>query len=173
MKTITKILTGGAAVAALAVAAAPAQAQYYNGYNGYYDYDRYETDRTVSDVVAGVAAVAGAVTGAVRGYSPYGSSYGYGYRSNSWGYTPYSYGNYRFVSGEQIAVNACGSEAQRFGGAVRVTDVDRRNRNRFRVHGIIDDGSYGYSRWGRDRDLRFSCTARYDGRVTDFDTRRL
>ena len=166
MKTISKILTGGAAVAALAVAAAPAQAQYYNGY---YDYDRYERDRTVSDVVAGVAAVAGAVTGAVRGYSPYG----YGYGSNSWGYTPYSYGNYRFVSGEQIAVNACGSEAQRFGGAVRVTDVDRRNRNRFRVHGIIDDGRYGYNSWGRNRDLRFSCTARYDGRVTDFDTRRL
>jgi hypothetical protein len=166
MKTLTKILTGGAAVAALAVAAAPAQAQYYNGY---YDYDRYERDRTVSDVVAGVAAVAGAVTGAVNGYSPYG----YGYGSNSWGYAPYGYTGYRFVSGEQVAVNACGSEAQRFGGAVRVTDVDRRNRNRFRVHGIIDDGSYGYSRWGRDRDLRFSCTARYDGRVTDFDTRRL
>jgi hypothetical protein len=166
MKTITKILTGAAAVAALAVAAAPAQAQYYNGY---YDYDRYERDRTVSDVVAGVAAVAGAVTGAVNGYSPYG----YGYGSNSWGYAPYGNTGYRFVSGEQIAVSACGSEAQRFGGTVRVTDVDRRNRNRFRVHGIIDDGSYGYSRWGRDRDLRFSCTARYDGRVTDFDTRRL
>jgi hypothetical protein len=166
MKTITKILTGGAAVAALAVAAAPAQAQYYSGY---YDYDRYERDRTVSDVVAGVAAVAGAVTGAVNGYSPYG----YGYGSNSWGYAPYGHSGYRFVSGEQIAVSACGSEAQRFGGTVRVTDVDRRNRNRFRVHGIIDDGSYGYSRWGRDRDLRFSCTARYDGRVTDFDTRRL
>jgi hypothetical protein len=170
MKTMTKILTGGAAVAALAVAAAPAQAQYYGGY---YDYDRYETDRTVSDVVAGVAAVAGAVTGAVRGYSPYGG-YGYnGYGSNSWGYAPYSYGNYRFVSGEQVAVNACGSEAQRFGGAVRVTDVDRRNRNRFRVHGIVDGGGYGYNRYGYGRDLRFSCTARYDGRVTDFDTRRL
>jgi hypothetical protein len=170
MKTINKIMVGGAAVATLAFAGAPAQAQY-----GYYDYDRYDTDRTISQVVSGIAAVAGAV----RGYSPYGystapgySPYGYGYGSNSWGYAPYGYSNYRYVSGEQIAVNACGSQAQRFGGAVRVTDVDRRNRNRFRVHGIIDDGRYG-DRWGWGRDLRFSCTARYDGRVTDFDTRRL
>lgn len=169
MKTMTKILTGAAATAALVATAAPAQAQYY-GYDRYgYDYDRYETDRTINQVVGGIAAVAGAVSGAVRGYSPYG----YGY--NSYGYAPYGYSNYRFVSGEQVAVSACGSQAQRYGGGtVRITDVDRRNRNRFRVHGVIDSGGYGYyDRYGYGRDMRFSCTARYDGRVTDFDTRRL
>ncbi len=176
MKTITRMLTGAAATAMLAVGAAPAQAQYY-------DYDRYERERTIQNVVNGVAAVAGAVAGATRGYSPYG--YGtYGYNAyapayggfNSYGYAPYAYRNYSFMAGEQAAVTACGYQAQRYGaGAVRITDVDRRSRNRFRVHGVIDNrlSGYGYNRYGYGRDMRFSCTARYDGRVTDFDTRRL
>jgi hypothetical protein len=174
MKTITRMLTGAAVTAMLAVGAAPAQAQYY-------DYDRYERERTIQNVVSGVAAVAGAVTGATRGYSPYGYGYGnYGYAPaygfNSFGYAPYSYGNYSYMAGEQAAVTACGYQAQRYGaGAVRITDVDRRSRSRFRVHGVIDNGmnGYGYNRYGYGRDMRFSCTARYDGRVTDFDTRRL
>jgi len=101
----------------------------------------------------------------------------------------YGYGN-RYRGGGDDAVNACARFAQRYGGRVRITDVNRRGYDRLRVHGVIEGGRFGYDRYDRyDRDNRydpydrygggygygrgygrpFSCTATEYGRVTDFD----
>jgi len=159
MNRISKILTGAAAAAMVTIgAAAPAEAQYYGRH---YDRDR---GIDLGDVVAGVAivggiaAIAGAVSNSNRGY--YGGGYGYNYGG---GYG----GGYNY--GPQAAVSACSYQAQRYGrGRVHITDVDQRNARRFRVHGVIDGGGYydGYGRTG------FTCTARDDGRVTNFRVRR-
>lgn len=146
MKMFNKILAGTAAAAALTVtAAAPAQAQYYDRY--------YQRDRgiDVGDIAAGVAIIGGiaAITSALtrdQGYYGYGYGYGYGNRYQS---------DYRF------AVNSCGSQAQRYGRA-SVTDVQRVGANRYRVSGVVD----GYDRRG------FACTARANGRVTNFQVAR-
>jgi hypothetical protein len=174
MKALIR-LAAGAATAVVLAAAAPASAQYY-------DY-RYDRDRdVVEEVIDGVARVAGAVAAVTRGgyYDPrYGSRYdpryGYGYNR----------GNDRF------AADACAYEAQRryarrYGGVgVDIRDVQYYRSNRLRVFGTLEladtrYGGYGrydrydrYDRFGRfDRRLGFTCTVRYDGRVTDFDTHR-
>lgn len=110
----------------------------------------------------------------------------------------YGYG-YRYRGGGDNAVSACARFAQRYGGRVRITDVDRRY-DRFRVHGVIQGSRWGYDRYdryddrygryddrydryddryggsdrygygyGRGYGRPFSCTATDYGRVTDFD----
>jgi hypothetical protein len=164
-------VTGAAAAALVTLGAAPTQAQYRD-----YDRDTIDTSDIIRGVViAGAAAAAvGAITNAVRGnVYERGGNYGYG---------NYGYGNqgYGYGYGERYAVDACASLAQRYGnGRVQVTDVDRKGSRSYRVKGWIDAAGYndrynrGYERYDRYSERRsFKCTAREDGRVTDFDTKR-
>ena len=169
MTRFAKMLTGAAAAAVVTVsAAAPAQAQYYGR-----NYHRYDRGIDAGDIITGVAVLGGIAAIA----SALGRDGGYGY------------GN-RYRGGYSAAVNACGYEAERYGrgGRVSVTDVDRRGSYSYRVRGVIDSGGgYGYDRggygYGYDRGgygynrgydnygrSSFTCTARSDGRVTNFRT---
>lgn len=158
MKRFSKAATAAALITL--TAAVPAQAQY-----GYDPYNRdYRGGVNTSDIVRGVAAAGaaaaavGAIGNVLRGSLGNFGRYGYGY-------------------GEQAAVDACAYTAQRY-GRVSVTDVDRRGSRSYRVRGVIDASStYGYNRgYERYDDYRerrsFKCTAREDGRITDFDTDR-
>jgi hypothetical protein len=182
MTNLAKAIGGVATAALIALtAASPAEAQL-----GGYDYgDVVDTADIVRGVaIAGAAAAAvGAITNAVRGYGNYG--YGNGqYGNGQYGNGQYGYGNAAYAGygqgfGEQRAVDACAYQAQRYGGRVSVTDVDRRGSSSYRVRGVIDpiaEGAYnrGYERYDDYRERRsFSCTAREDGRLSDFDTDRV
>jgi len=204
MKALTKYLAGAATAAAIIVtAASPAQAQIFG--------DPYGRNRgvDVNDIVTGVA-VLGGIAAITRAFGRDGGQYGYDNR-------------YRYQNDYQNAVNACGSEAQRYGqgGQVSVTDIDRRGNNSYRVRGVVDAGygnygNYGsnvgygrydpryearydprydprygarydprYDQYGRndrygrnaaygryDQRVEFACTARSNGRITDFDIDR-
>jgi len=168
---LTRYITGVGTAALLTVTAAgPAQAQFYPR-------DR-DDGIGVGDILQGVAIAAaaavaiGAIRGATqRGYDdryryPGGGTYGY-----PAGGTQYGYGS--------TTRSTC---AQRYGGRVSVTDVDRPGSRSFRVRGEIDTGynarydrSYdrGYDRYDRYNERRsFTCKVREDGRISDFDTRR-
>jgi hypothetical protein len=172
MKAVSKLITGAAVAAMVSVgAAAPAEAQYYR-----------HRDRGIDagDIITGIAILGGiaAVTSAI---GRDGSRYGYGYRD-------------RYRGGYTAAVNSCGYEAERIGrGRVQITDVDRTGNDRYRVRGVVDAGydrgggydrydRYGrydnrydrydrydnrYSRYGGRED--FTCYARGNGRITDFN----
>ncbi len=169
MKAVSKLITGAAAAALVTIgAAAPAEAQYRDRYR-----DRGGID--AGDIVTGIAILGGiaAVSSAI---GRDGGRYGYGYRD-------------RYRGGYTAAVNSCGYEAERIGrGRVQITDVDRTGNDRYRVRGVIDSGydrgGYGrygrggydrYDRYGRydryDRYDRedFTCYARGNGRITDFN----
>ena len=163
MKTLSKLTTGAVAFSMVALtAAAPAEARHRYGHRGGDGID-------AGDVIAGVAILGGiaAIASAIDSdRSRYGYDNGYRYRDD--------YRN---------AVNSCANEAQRYGrGQVQVTDVERRGNNSYRVRGVIEAGydryDRGYDRryerdYGRydsdryDRD-GFTCTARSNGRVTNF-----
>lgn len=64
---------------------------------------------------------------------------------------------------EAMAVDACGTEASRYGRA-QVTQVTQASRSTMRVSGMVDT-NYGYNR------RSFTCTYREDGRITNFDIR--
>ena len=181
MKAVTKYLAGAAAAAAMTVtAASPALAQSF----GRDRYDRGGID--AGDIVTGVA-VLGGIAAIMSAFGRDGNRYGYDNR-------------YQYRNDYQNAVNACGYQAERYGrgGQVSVLDVDRRGSNSYRVRGVIDAGygnygnygnygaygrndrygSYGrydrrYGNYGRyDQRVEFACTARGNGRVTDFDIDR-
>ena len=177
MKAMTKAITGAAAAALITVSAAtPAYADHRRDHDGI----------DVGDIVTGVAVVAGvaAAVSAIGGqgrYDPYNRGYGYPSR----GYGGYGYG----YGGEQLAVDACASYAQRYGGQVQITDVRRDGRRSFDVYGVIQTGYKTYNRgydrrydprydrgynrgYGYGGQVAFECDVRDDGRVTDFDTRR-
>jgi hypothetical protein len=148
MKAVSKLITGAAAAALVSVGvAAPAEARHR---------DRYR-DRGIDagDIITGIAILGGiaAVTSAI---GRDGSRYGYGY------------GN-RYRGGYTAAVNSCGYEAERIGrGQVRITDVDRTGNDRYRVRGVIETG-YGYDRGGYDRYDRYDRYGRYDNRYDRYD----
>lgn len=161
MKAISKTMLGAGAAAVAAIGfAAPAEAQYRDRYR-----DRGGID--AGDIITGVAVLGGiaAITSAIGRDD---GRYGYGY------------GN-RYRGGYNYAVQACANEAQRMGrGRVQIVDVDRVGNDRYRVRGLVQGGyggGYGYDRGGYDRYDRydrgygrddFSCTARGNGRITDF-----
>lgn len=77
---------------------------------------------------------------------------------------------------DRLAVNACGAQAQRY-GRVSIGEVYPKGRNSLRVRGIIEPAAQ-FGHWGsvpsRGYERRsFTCTARLDGRVTKFKTKRL
>jgi hypothetical protein len=169
MKAVSKLITGAAAAALVTItAAAPAEAQYYR---------HRDRGSDAGDIITGIAVLGGiaAVTSAL------GRDYGrYGYRDR------YSYRD-RYRHGYTAAVNSCAYEAERMArGRVHITDVDRTGGDRYRVRGIVetgydryDRGGYGrydrydrydrYSRYGRGGRDDFTCYARSDGRIYDFN----
>lgn len=174
MNIISKVMTGAAAAALITISAAPAEARHYG------DYDRGHGIDT-SDIITGVA-ILGGIAAIASALDRDGDRYGYNSR-------------YRYRDGYTAAVNSCGYEAERYarGGRVNVTEVDRRSSG-YRVRGWIDSGyAYGseygrydrryddrydrrydrryddrYSSYGRDARVAFTCSARTNGRVTDF-----
>jgi hypothetical protein len=160
----------GAAVAAMAAGslASPASAQYR-------DRDRdYRNDRRgdiAADIATGIAVIGG-VAAVIAAVDRDGGRYGYDNR-------------YRYRDGYSAAVNACGYQAERYGGGnVRITDVDRKSGDRYEVDGVVE-GYGGYdSRYGRDYDSRygrgygnrsygerFTCVAYGNGRIAQFRMR--
>ena len=176
MRSVSKIMTGAAAAALITVSTAtPAIAR---------DYDHHHGGISTGEAIAGIAIIGGAA--AIATALSHDS-----HRNNGYDY------NYRYRGGYTAAVNSCGYEADRYGhGRVRITDVDRRSYDGYRVRGVIEggysrsDGGYGggdrydrddrYDRGDRyDRydsaygnggygQVGFTCVAREDGRVTDF-----
>jgi len=172
MKAVSKLITGAAVAAMVSIGvAAPAEAQYRDRYR--------DRDRGIDggDIITGIA-ILGGIAAVSSALSRDGGRYGYG-NSN------------RYRGGYNQAVQSCGYEAQRIGrGQVRITDVDRTGNDRYRVRGVIETGGgYGYDRGGYDRYSRndryddrygrynnrrdyredFTCTARGNGRITDFN----
>jgi hypothetical protein len=173
MKCVSKFMTGAAAAALITVSTAtPAMAR---------DWDNHHGGISTGEAIAGIAIIGGAAaiaTALTRDNHRYGNDY-----------------RYRYQGGYNAAVSSCGYEADRYGrGRVRITDVDRRSYDRYRVRGVIEGGygrydsgwGGGYDRYDRyDNDYRydggygrgsygvaFTCTARSDGRITDFRTDR-
>ncbi|HEX8214750.1 MAG TPA: hypothetical protein VF582_04670 [Allosphingosinicella sp.] len=194
MNVFSKSLVGaGAAALVTLTAAAPAQAQYYPYPEQRRGVDLGAIARGVATAGA-VAAVVGAITNATRGATYGNGTYGNGtygngtygngtygngtYGNGGYGYpnqgAGYGYGNQSF---EQAAVNACASQAQRY-GRVSVDNVELRSRSTVRVRGMIEaNAGYnagGYGNYGAGVERRtFDCSFRSDGRITDFDTGKI
>jgi hypothetical protein len=176
MSALSKILIGGAGVAALVGVASPAAAQYYPGPYGYNN----------------GGGVVGAIINAIGGYGqyPYGN-YGYGQtndnyavnqcsraveaRLNQSGYgyrQPYGYGQPYGYPGY----------ANPYGGAriAGITRIERKSNGRLKVYGVAMSNAgygnqpygYGYQNAARP-DLRFNCKIDRYGRVTDVDIDRM
>lgn len=151
----TKLIGLAAALSGLA-AAAPASAQYYP-----YPYPEPRRGGVGSEI----ARTAGEAAAAVRGIADavQGGLYGYG-------------GSYN--SPDRFAINACGNQASRY-GRVSIGDVRPKGRSSLRVRGFVDADArysdrgsrYGYSQGFERR--TFTCTVRYDGRISNFRTKRL
>ena len=184
MKAVTKILAGGAALAAL-VSAAPAAAQYGYGYpqSGYgYGY-------------GGGGNVIGSILNQILGGRSYATNERYAveqcvraveYRINTRGldnergrYSQYGYG-YGYNNGY-----ANGYQGAR---VVSVQQVERRSNGGLRIYGIASTGmgggypnqygyggynnyggGYGYAQGG---DAQFKCNVDRSGRITDIDASR-
>jgi hypothetical protein len=193
MKALTKYLAGAAAAAAITVtAASPAQAQIFGG-------DRYDRDGLdASDIITGVAVVGGlaAILGAFgRDGDRYGYDNRYRYRDdytqavNACGYQAERYGQGGRVS--VTDVDRRGSNSYRVRGVI---DAGYGSYGRYDpragAYGRYDPraGAYGrydprYDPYGRndrygsnygryDQRVEFACTARGNGRITDFDIDR-
>ena len=172
MLAVSKLLTAGVGIAALAGAAAPAAAQYYPGY-GY----------------GGGGNVVGQVLNQVLGGNRYnyGNNSQYavqrcaaaveqrinrGYGNNGYGYgNPYGYGSrYGYNNGY----------GQGYGRVLGVTSVERRS-NGLRVRGVATANAYaagyggGYGGYGYQQpqgELRFKCNVDYRGYIRDIDLTR-
>jgi hypothetical protein len=188
MKALTKYLAGAAAAAAITVtAASPAQAQIFGG-------DRYDRDGIdAGDIITGVAVVGGiaAILGAFgRDGNRYGYDNRYRYRDdytqavNACGYQAERYGQGGRIS--VTDVDRRGSNSYRVRGVIDAGYAS----NGYGSYGRYDtrasrydtrSGRYDprydradrYGNYGRyDQRIEFACTARSNGRVTDFDIDR-
>ena len=128
-----------AAILLAALAAAPAAAQ---------DYDRRSRAERVADDIArqveATAEAVGVVTDSV-------------YRSVD---------ALRFRGPERFAVERCAPYVERY-GRMRVDDVRRHSRGRWRVYGTVSGAGIGNMRggWRGYAPRAFTCTVREDGRV--------
>ena len=160
-----KLMLGAAAAALTVVSAAPASAQYSGRYDRRGGIDG-------EDIAVGVAVIGG-VAAILAALDRDGGRYGYGNRG-------------RYRDGYSLAVNSCGAEAERAGrGRVRITDVDRRGNDRYRVEGVVEGGYGGYDtrydrgydrrydgrEYARDYGERFTCIAYGNGRIAEFRMR--
>lgn len=186
MKAVTKILAGGAALAAL-VSAAPAAAQYGYGqpYGGY--------------GYGGGGNVIGTILNQILGGRNYATNERYAveqcvraveYRINTRGldnergrYTQYGYG-YGYNNGY-----ANGYQGAR---VVAVQQVERRSNGGLRIYGTASTGmggypqqygyggynnnryggGYGYNGYAQAGDAQFKCNVDRSGRITDIDASR-
>lgn len=192
MKALTKYLSGAVAAAALTVtAASPAQAQIFGGSR-----DRGGID--TGDIITGVAVIGGlaAILGAFN-RNGNGRTYGseYAYRNdytnavNACGYEAE-----RYAQGGRVSVTEVdrrGSNSYRVRGVVDAAyngnvygngsygrydprygnsgRYDPRYGNRYDPR-YGNNSRYGYGQYAQQ--VEFACTARRDGRVTDFDVDR-
>jgi hypothetical protein len=180
MSALSKILIGGAGVAALVGAAAPAAAQYYPspyGYNngggvvgaiinaigggyGQYSYGNYGYGQNYSQ--AAVNQCSQAVEARLNG--GYGYNQGYGY-AQPYGYANRGYGYNNGYGGARIA---------------GITRIERKSNGRLKIYGVaMSNAAYGNQAYGygyQNRaapDLRFNCKVDRYGRVTDVDVNRM
>lgn len=181
MKTISKMMGGAVAVAALTAGfAAPAAAQYYPGAGG------------SGNVIVGAvldSLLRGGLNGGYGGYGGYGAPYGGGYNQQSERYLIDQCAR----ATEQRLNNQSGN---RYGSGFRVVQVDRLERTRkgnLRVYGSAANNAYrgnyggyggGYNQpygggynapyggqyggnYAQGPQYRFNCKVDYRGRITD------
>ena len=186
-----KYLAGAATAAAMTItAASPAQAQIF----GRDRYDRGGID--AGDIVTGVAVIGG-IAAIMSAFGRDGNRYGYDnryqYRNdyqnavNACGYQAERYGRGGQIS--VVDVDRRGSNSYRVRGFIdagyNYGGYGNYGRNdRYGSYGRYNDryGNYGrydrrdndrYGSYGRyDQRVEFACTARGNGRVTDFDIDR-
>lgn len=163
MKAITKVLAGGAAMAALA-SAAPAAAQYYPGYGSPYG------GNVIGQVLQ---SVIGGGLGGYGGYANYGANSQTAVNQCaaavqqrlSGGYGGYGYNGYG---------NNGYAQPYGYGGGARVLGISRvepRSSGGITVRGVATSGvsgAYGYSGQGQV-DLTWKCKTDYRGFVTSID----
>lgn len=147
MRAMTKILAGGAAVAAFG-AAAPAAAQYYPGYPGYgygYPYGGNVVGQVVNSVLGGgyggygmnSQAVVNVCANAVQARL---SGYGYGYGAG--------------------------------GRVLGISRVEPRGSGGLRVRGVAASGGYGAYGYNQRPDLTWKCSVDYRGVIVGLDIDR-
>ena len=153
MRAITKILAGGAAIAAVA-SAAPAAAQYYPGYG----YPGYGSGANV------IGQVLNDVLG--NGYGNYGANSQVGVKQCaaavqqrlSGGYNGYGYNNYAYNNGARV---------------LGISRVEPRNNGEIMVRGVANSGRYAYGYNGQGQvDLTWKCRVDYRGFIRDIDINR-
>jgi hypothetical protein len=180
MRAISKILAGGAAIAAVTIAA-PAAAQYYPNPYGYgYGGGGNVVGQVLNQVLGGgyggyggyggnSQAVINQCVGAVQQRIARDYSYG----GN--GYSPYGYGG--GYGGGYAGGYGGGYAGGGYAGGGRVLGinrVERRSGGGLTVRGVATSGvnsGYGYGAQGAP-DLTFKCKTDYRGFVTDVDLDR-
>lgn len=154
MRAITKILAGGAAIAAVA-SAAPAAAQYYPGY-GYPGYG-YGSGNVIGQVLNDVLG---------NGYGSYGANSQVAVNQCaaavqqrlSGGYNGYGYNNYAYNNGARV---------------LGISRVEPRNNGEMMVRGVANSGRYAYGYNGQGQvDLTWKCRVDYRGFIRDIDINR-
>ena len=154
MRAITKILAGGAAIAAVA-SAAPAAAQYYPGY-GYPGYG-YGSGNVIGQVLNDVLG---------NGYGNYGANSQVAVNQCaaavqqrlSGAYNGYGYNNYAYNNGARV---------------LGISRVEPRNNGEMMVRGVANSGRYAYGYNGQGQvDLTWKCRVDYRGFIRDIDINR-
>ena len=155
MRAITKILAGGAAIAAVA-SAAPAAAQYYPGY-GYPGYG-YGSGNVIGQVLNDVLG---------NGYGNYGANSqvavnqcAAAVQSRLSGYNGYGYNGYANTGARVLGISR----------------VEQRSNGELIVRGVANSGryaAYGYNGYSQSAvDLTWKCRVDYRGFIRDIDINR-
>ena len=191
MMAVSKILAGGAAIAALA-SAAPAAAQYYPGYGYGYGNGGNVIGQVLNQVLGGsqygygygVNSQAAVQRCAAAVEQRINRDYGYGYGSGGYG----GYGGYNGYGGYSGYGYASGAGNAR---VLAVTSVERRSNNGLRVRGVATANAYasggygspyaggygGYGTYGgyapqASGELTFKCNVDYRGYISNIDLDR-
>ena len=182
MKAVSKLMFGGAAIAALVVTAAPAAAQYYPQPGYGYGNQGYGNNNVVGNILSQILgggnyrqddryAIDMCVRATEARLNGFNGAYNYG------GYGQYGgYGNNGYIQG--------------YNGArvTRITNVERRSTN-LKIYGLATTGrggygkqgygygnqgygNQGYGNQGYGANLRFNCKVNFRGQVTDVDIDR-
>ena len=144
MTAITKILAGGAAIAALA-SAAPAAAQYYPGYGYGNPYGGNVVGQVLNNVLGG----------------------GYGYGVNSQVVVN------QCVSAFQARLGGYGGYGYGGGRVLGISQVSPRNDGGIAVRGVASSGRYGgYGYGAQTPDLTFRCRTDFRGFIREVTINR-